>query len=63
MLPEKMLGAKRATVSHEFAANKITTTKVSGGAISTKSASEADSSDQLSQIRLAIKKMTDRVYD
>ena len=37
--------------------------KVAGRAISTESASEADPSDQLSQIKLAIKKMTNRVYD
>ena len=41
----------------------MATAKVAGEAISTESASVADSSDQRSQIRLAIKKMTDRVYD
>ena len=48
----KVFGLTQKT---NFAAHKIAATKVAGGAISTESASEADSSDQQSQIRLAIK--------
>ena len=43
----KIFGLTQKT---EFAAHKIATTKVAGGAISTESASEADSSDQRSQL-------------
>ena len=43
-------------LTQKTAAHKIATTKVAGGAISTESASEADSSDERSQIRLTIKK-------
>ena len=46
---------KFARLTQKSNLQPIATTKVAGGAISTESASEADSSDQLSQIRLAIK--------